>query len=76
MVDEVAEVSEATSEEAESVAAATEEQTTTITEVSESVSQVAARTDELGELLAQFDVESASRERVAAEATRAAGTLD
>lgn len=63
MVDEVAAVSEQTSEESEAVAAATEEQTATIAEVTTEVQEMASQTDDLREVLAEFDVaeDAASR---------------
>ncbi|WP_424001946.1 methyl-accepting chemotaxis protein [Haloarcula salina] len=56
MVDEVASVSEQTSSESESVAAATEEQTATITEVTDEVQAMASRTDDLQDVLDEFEV--------------------
>jgi methyl-accepting chemotaxis protein len=63
MIDEVADISEDTAAEAESVAAAAEEQASALNQVSTSVNSVAGRSQDLRELLADFD----ARAEVAAE---------
>lgn len=58
MVDEVATTSEETAAEAETVAAAAEQQTTAITEITENVQHLSDQSDELSDLLAEFELEA------------------
>ena len=60
MVEDVAPISEETTAEAEDVAAAAEEQTSALAEVSETVSSVADQAEDLSRLLDQFDVSQQS----------------
>ncbi|MYL17240.1 methyl-accepting chemotaxis protein [Halorubrum distributum] len=73
MADEVAAISEETASEADTVAAAAEEQTTSLTEVSESVSSLSDRANRLSEMLEQFDTDV---EATPAEAERDSPTPD
>ncbi|MFB6179304.1 MAG: methyl-accepting chemotaxis protein [Halorientalis sp.] len=59
MVDEVGDICGRTREEAESVASAAEEQTASITEVTENIQSLSARSQELNDLVEQFQTSNA-----------------
>jgi methyl-accepting chemotaxis protein len=60
LVDEVAEISERTATEAETVAAAAQEQTASLSEVTGNVRSLSDRADELEALLGRFDVDGSA----------------
>ncbi|MFB6072000.1 MAG: methyl-accepting chemotaxis protein [Halobacterium sp.] len=76
MTDELRDLSDTTAEEAQQVSAAAEEQTASVTEVADRASDLAARVEELNELLSQFETDGDAGERAAADAAADVGSGD